>query len=134
MNARQREYFRRKLNAWREELLKESSQTLQHLQGDNLAAPDLADRATTESEQSIELRTRNRERKLISKIEVALGRIEDGSYGYCEETGEQIGLNGASGNATGCHLHFELWSAPGWFNGGKAVDPTPKLLAWDSWS
>ena len=92
MNARQREYFRRKLNAWREELLKESSQTLQHLQGDNLAAPDLADRATTESEQSIELRTRNRERKLISKIEVALGRIEDRSYGYCEETGEQIGL------------------------------------------
>ena len=92
MNARQREYFRRKLSAWREELLKESSQTLQHLQKDDFASADLADRATTESEQSIELRTRNRERKLISKIEVALRRIEDGSYGYCEETGERIGL------------------------------------------
>lgn len=92
MNARQREYFRRKLNAWREELLKESSQTLQHLQEDNISAPDIADRASTESERSLELRTRDRERKLIGKIDAALHRIEDGSYGYCEETGEPIGL------------------------------------------
>ena len=92
MNARQREYFRRKLRAWREDLQWESSQTLQHLQDDNLTAPDIADRASSESERSLELRTRDRERKLISKIDAALRRLEDGSYGYCEETGEPIGL------------------------------------------
>lgn len=92
MNARQREYFRRKLLAWREELQRETTATLQHLQEDNVPAPDLADRATTESERSLELRTRDRERKLIAKINGALRRIEDGSYGYCEETGEPIGL------------------------------------------
>ena len=92
MNARQREYFRRRLRSWREELQRESSQTLQHLQEDNLAAPDIADRASSESERSLELRTRDRERKLIAKIDAALRRLEDGSYGYCEETGERIGL------------------------------------------
>ena len=92
MNARQREYFRRKLNAWREELLKESSQTLQHLQEDNISAPDIADRASTESERSLELRTRDRERKLIGKIDAALRRIKDGEYGYCEVTGDPISL------------------------------------------
>ena len=92
MNARQREYFRRKLLAWREELQRESTQTLQNLQEENIPAPDLADRASTESERSLELRTRDRERKLIAKITSALHRIEEGSYGYCEETGEPIGL------------------------------------------
>ena len=92
MNGRQREYFRCKLNAWRGELQKESSLTLQHLQEDNIPAPDLADRASTESERALELRTRDRERKLIGKIDAALLRIREGSYGYCEETGEPIGL------------------------------------------
>ena len=92
MNRRQQEYFRRKLLAWREELLRESNTTLQHLQEETIPAPDLADRASTESERALELRTRDRERKLIGKIDAALARIEDGSYGYCEETGEPIGL------------------------------------------
>jgi DnaK suppressor protein len=93
MNARQREYFRRKLLSWKDELVRESTQTLQHLQEDSLQEPDLADRASVESERSLELRTRDRERKLISKIDSALRRLEDGSYGYCEETGEPIGLS-----------------------------------------
>ena len=92
MNRKQREYFRRKLLAWREELLKESTETLQHLQEDNVAAPDMTDRASAETERSLELRTRDRERKLIGKIDAALRRIEDGTYGYCEEPGEPIGL------------------------------------------
>ena len=92
MNARQREYFRRKLNAWREELIKESNQTLQNLQEDNLQIPDISDRASTESDRSLELRTRDRERKLIGKIDSALRRIDEGEYGFCEETGEPIGL------------------------------------------
>ena len=90
MNARQREYFRRKLLEWRDELIRESTQTLQHLQQDSLQEADLADRASVESERSLELRTRDRERKLIAKIDEALGRIQDGSYGFCEETGEPI--------------------------------------------
>ena len=93
MNARQREYFRRKLLSSKDELVRESTQTLQHLQEDSLQEPDLADRASVESERSLELRTRDRERKLISKIDSALRRLEDGSYGYCEETGEPIGLS-----------------------------------------
>tara|TARA_A100001037_G_C15144143_1_gene635401 strand:+ start:1644 stop:2060 length:417 start_codon:yes stop_codon:yes gene_type:complete len=93
MNARQREYFRRKLLSWKDELVRESTQTLQHLQEDSLQEPDLADRASVESERSLELRTRDRERKLLSKIDNALERLEDGSYGYCEETGEPIGLS-----------------------------------------
>ena len=92
MNRRHREYFRRKLVNWRDELIKESSQTLQHLQEDTLAEPDVADRASAESERSLELRTRDRERKLIGKIDDALRRIEEGRYGYCEETGEAISL------------------------------------------
>jgi DnaK suppressor protein len=92
MNPRQREYFRRKLLAWRAELLQESNETLQHLQNDSPAEPDLADRASTETDRSLELRTRDRERKLISKIDEALRRIEDGTYGYCEETNEPISL------------------------------------------
>ena len=93
MNARQREYFRRKLLSWKKELVRESTQTLQHLQEDSLQEPDLADRASVESERSLELRTRDRERKLLTKIDNALERLQDGSYGYCEETGEPIGLS-----------------------------------------
>jgi DnaK suppressor protein len=92
MNERQREYFRQKLLAWREDILKEAKETLQHLQEENQNHPDIADRASSETDRSIELRARDRQRKLIAKIDEALGRIEDGSYGYCEETGEPIAL------------------------------------------
>jgi DnaK suppressor protein len=92
MNERQREYFRNKLNAWKEEILRESRTTLQQLQDDNQNHPDLADRASSETDRAIELRARDRQRKLIAKIDAALERIEDGSYGYCEETGEPISL------------------------------------------
>ena len=92
MNAKMKEYFKQKLLNWKNELLKESSQTLNNLQSDNAAKPDITDRASEEIDRSFELRTRDRERKLINKINSALKRIEDGSYGYCEETGEPIGL------------------------------------------
>ena len=92
MNERQREYFRLKLLDWREDILKEAKETLQHLQDDNQNHPDLADRASSETDRAIELRARDRQRKLISKIDAALQRIEDGTYGYCEETGEPISL------------------------------------------
>jgi len=92
MNERQREYFRARLLTWREEILKGARETLLHLQEENQNHPDLADRASSETDRAIELRARDRQRKLISKIEEALGRIEDGSYGYCEETGEPISL------------------------------------------
>jgi DnaK suppressor protein len=86
------EYFRQKLLRWRAELLRESEETLQDLQQGGMQEADIADRASAETDRSLELRTRDRERKLISKIDAALGRIEDGSYGYCEETGEPIGV------------------------------------------
>ena len=92
MSERQREYFRQRLLAWREEILKEARDTLQHLQDENQNHPDLADRASSETDRAIELRARDRQRKLIAKIDAALARIEDGTYGYCEETGEPIGL------------------------------------------
>jgi DnaK suppressor protein len=92
MNPVQLEYFRQKLLAWKSELLRESGETLSHLQEESLSEPDLADRASLETDRSLELRTRDRERKLIQKIDEALGRIEDGSYGFCEETGEPISL------------------------------------------
>jgi DnaK suppressor protein len=92
MNERQREYFRQKLLAWKEDILKEAKDTLQHLQDENQNHPDLADRASSETDRAIELRARDRQRKLIAKIDAALGRIEDGSYGYCEETGEPISI------------------------------------------
>ena len=92
MNARQREYFRRKLVTWREQLLRESNDTLIHLQEDSHQEPDVADRATQEADRTLELRTRDRARKLVSKIDDALKRIEDGSYGYCEETNQPIAL------------------------------------------
>jgi DnaK suppressor protein len=93
MNERQQEYFRKKLLAWKDEILEESRGTIESLQQDSLAAPDLADRASSETDRATELRTRDRQRKLISKIEAAIRRIEDGSYGYCEETGEPIALS-----------------------------------------
>ncbi|MCL2384581.1 MAG: RNA polymerase-binding protein DksA [Alphaproteobacteria bacterium] len=92
MNERQREYFRRKLIAWKEEILRESQETLVVLQSENENHPDLADRASFETDRSIELRARDRQRKLIAKIDAALARLDDGTYGYCEETGEPIGL------------------------------------------
>ena len=93
MNAKMKEYFRQILINWKDELLKESSQTLNNLQNvENSAKPDLTDRASEEIDRAFELKTRDRERKLINKIEAALKRIEDGTYGYCEETGEPISL------------------------------------------
>jgi DnaK suppressor protein len=92
MSERQREYFRQKLLNWREDILKEARETLQHLQDENQNHPDLADRASSETDRAIELRARDRQRKLIAKIDAALARIEDGTYGYCEETGEPIAL------------------------------------------
>ncbi|MCW5730748.1 MAG: RNA polymerase-binding protein DksA [Alphaproteobacteria bacterium] len=92
MNKRQKEYFRRKLLAWKDDILRESQITLQHLQEDTVAEPDLADRASTETDRALELRTRDRQRKLIAKIDAALRRIDEGTYGYCEETGEPISL------------------------------------------
>ena len=92
MNERQREYFRRKLLAWKEEIVRQTRETLAGLTVDSAQHADLADRATSETDRALELRARDRQRKLVSKIDAALARIEDGSYGYCEETGEPIGL------------------------------------------
>jgi DnaK suppressor protein len=92
MSERQKEYFRQKLLRWRDDILREAKQTLQHLQEENDNHPDLADRASSETDRAIELRARDRQRKLIAKIDAALERIEDGTYGYCVETGEPISL------------------------------------------
>ncbi|MEM8796747.1 MAG: RNA polymerase-binding protein DksA [Pseudomonadota bacterium] len=92
MNPRQVTYFREKLINWKNEILAESRETLDYLQKDSQNHPDIADRASSETDRSIELRARDRQRKLIAKIDAALERIEDGSYGYCEETGEPIGV------------------------------------------
>jgi len=92
MNDRQLEYFKQKLLDWKEDILKESRETVTHLQAETENHPDLADRASSETDRALELRTRDRQRKLISKIDEALRRIEDGNYGYCEETGEPIGI------------------------------------------
>ena len=91
MNDMQKEYFRQKLLAWREELLRDS-ETLDNLKEGGMTVPDISDRASAEADKALELRTRDRMRKVISKIDVALGKIDDGTYGYCEETGEPIGL------------------------------------------
>jgi len=92
MNPKMLEYFRQKLLDWKKELLRESSDTLEHLQEGTVAEPDLTDRASVETERALELRTRDRARKLISKIDEALDRIGDGSYGYCEDTHEPISI------------------------------------------
>ncbi|MFC4270630.1 RNA polymerase-binding protein DksA [Sneathiella chungangensis] len=92
MNPRQQEYFRAKLLKWRSEILADASQTILSLQEETVKEPDIADRASTESERALELRTRDRQRKLIGKIDAALRRIDEGQYGYCVETGEPISL------------------------------------------
>ena len=92
MNERQRHYFRKKLLAWKDEILAEARDTLATMQDDTVNHADLTDRASSETDRSIELRARDRQRKLISKIDAALRRIDEGTYGYCEETGEPIGL------------------------------------------
>jgi DnaK suppressor protein len=92
MNERQREYFRKKLLDWREQILQEAKETLVHLQAESENHPDLADRASSETDRAIELRARDRQRKLIAKIDEALTRLDEGTYGYCEETGEPIAL------------------------------------------
>ena len=92
MNERQLEYFRRKLNDWKAELLADSRDTIEGLQDGTRNIPDIADRASEETDRALELRTRDRQRKLVSKIDAALRRIDEGEYGYCEVTGEQISL------------------------------------------
>ncbi|HBF32012.1 RNA polymerase-binding protein DksA [Rhizobium sp.] len=92
MNAKQRAYFRAKLIAWKNDILREAKETLGHLAEESANHPDLADRASSETDRAIELRARDRQRKLISKIDAALTRIDEGTYGYCEETGEPISL------------------------------------------
>ena len=92
MSERQLEYFRRKLLSWKDDILRESRETLSHLQAETENHPDILDRSSSETDRALELRTRDRQRKLISKIDEAIRRIEDGSYGYCEETGEPITL------------------------------------------
>ncbi|MGA1803552.1 RNA polymerase-binding protein DksA [Rhizobium sp. HT1-10] len=92
MNVRQKAYFRSKLVIWKADILREARETLEHLAEESANHPDLADRASSETDRAIELRARDRQRKLISKIDAALSRIDDGTYGYCEETGEPIGL------------------------------------------
>ena len=92
MNEHQRDYFRSKLKDWREDILKEAKETLLHLQEENQNHPDLADRASSETDRAIELRASDRQRKLTAKIDKALGRIDDGTYGFCEETGEPISI------------------------------------------
>ena len=92
MNERQTEYFRRKLIKWREDILASSRDTIEGLQDGTRAIPDVADRASEETDRALELRTRDRQRKLVAKIEAALRRIEEGEYGYCEVTGEPISL------------------------------------------
>ncbi len=92
MGPKHAEYFRNKLTRWREDILRESRETLESLQEESIAHADMADRASSESDRALELRTRDRQRKLIAKIDSALRRIDEGTYGYCEETGEPIGL------------------------------------------
>ncbi len=92
MNERQRAYFRAKLEAWKQDILAGSKETISNLQTDNAALPDAVDRASAESDKALELRTRDRQRKLIAKIDAALRRIDEGTYGYCDESGEPISL------------------------------------------
>ena len=92
MNDQQLEYFKQKLQRWKDDILRESRETVSHLQLETVNHPDLADRASSETDRALELRTRDRQRKLIAKIDEALRRIEEGAYGFCEETGEPIGI------------------------------------------
>lgn len=92
MNERQLEYFRRKLTTWKQDMLEQSAETIEGLQGSARAVPDIADRASEETDRALELRTRDRQRKLVAKIDAALRRIENGEFGYCESSGEPISL------------------------------------------
>ncbi len=92
MSVQHRIYFRRKLVAWKDEIIRQTRETVQGLNEDSSQFADIADRATSESDRALELRARDRQRKLVAKIDAAIARIEDGSYGYCDETGEPIGL------------------------------------------
>jgi DnaK suppressor protein len=92
MNDRQREYFRRKLKEWKEDIRRESRETVASLQEETVQHADLADRATSEADRALELKARDRQRKLVAKIDAALRRIDDGTYGFCEDTGEPISL------------------------------------------
>lgn len=92
MNKRQHQYFRKKLEAWKQQIVRESRETIYALQQETTQYADIADRASTETERTLELRTRDRQRKLVAKIDAALRRIEDGTYGYCEQTGDPISL------------------------------------------
>ena len=134
MNERQREYFRVKLLAWREDILKEAKETLQHLQDENQNHPDLADRASSETDRAIELRARDRQRKLIAKIDAALARIDDGTYGYCEETGEPISLKRRWKRARSRRCRSRRRSATSGASASIATiegffDPLPRLAA-----
>ena len=115
MSPKQREYFRRKLLAWKEELLSESTETLLHLQEGGFREPDLADRASLETDRSLELRTRDRARKLVSKIDEAIERVEDGSYGYCVETGEPTESAGSD------WMPVAITTTPGLASGSMAI-------------
>jgi len=92
MNARQRVYFQKKLVSWKEDIIRSNRETIMNLQHESTQHADVADRATSETDRALELRARDRQRKLVAKIDEALARIESGTYGYCEETGEPIGL------------------------------------------
>ena len=111
MNAKQKEFFKRKLLAWRSDIIQETKETLNNLQKEVVNFSDLADRASSETDRSLELRARDRQRKLISKIDEALLRIEDGAYGYCEDTGESIGLKRLDCSPH-CHPFDRLSGAP----------------------
>jgi len=114
MNERQRDYFRKKLLAWKDDILRESRETLIALQSESENHPDIADRASSETDRAIELRARDRQRKLISKIDAAISRIDDGTYGYCEETGEPISLKRLAARPPSCAAHSNsLQSSPG---------------------
>ena len=106
MTEPQLEHFRRKLLAWREDILRESMETIHRLQQENLQHPDFIDRAAAAADQLVEMQARNRQRKLIAKIDAALQRIQDGTYGYCEETGEPISIERLEARPTAT-LSFE---------------------------
>ena len=103
MNAKMKEYFKQKLLNWKNELLKESSQTLNNLQSDNEAKPDITDRASEEIDRSFELRTRDRERKLINKIAISIEKIKQDDYGWCDSCGDEIGIKRLEARPTATH-------------------------------
>ena len=132
MNERQLEYFRRKLIAWKEELLEQSAETLEGLQDSARSVPDIADRASEETDRALELRTRDRQRKLVSKIDSALRRIDNGEYGYCEMTGEPISLGKGEVGAKPGHAgarHPGVKGGPSWHQETQRFWPASSALA-----